>query len=194
MPTAIIDLDHTLLDTTRFKGALAKSLDLTDTEWDAAYSAYMKDYGLFDPKQFLSGSSADQRKAFNEVLANTRKYLYKDSPQFLQQCQADGWEIIILTFGELQWQQQKIDNLHLPDHIRTVCTDQPKVDIIGEYINPDEETAFVNDRANEMDAIVQRYPDVTMYWVNRDNTPHTTPPQENAILKTDLSFQLLHKQ
>ena len=190
MPTVIVDLDHTLLDTTRLKEALAKSLGLPVEAWAAAYEAFVQDNGTFKPDQFLEGVGAAERTAFDEVVKNTRKYLYKDSPQFLRNCQEAGWNMVLLTYGQVTWQQRKVDNLQLPDAITVVCTDQPKVVVIGQYLAEDGTTVFVNDRADEIDAIKQRYPEVQAYWVQRVNGKHTTPPQEDAILKADLSFKL----
>lgn len=173
MSRLILDLDHTLLNTTAFKLALANSLDLSVAEWDQAYTGFMQDNQLFRVDDFLQGVTAAQRESFFQVVDHLRKYLYPDTLPFLQSAHTAGYQQTIVTFGEQDWQTRKLQGLHLPDYVQTVATAGSKVAALAELVN--EDTLVVDDRATELEAIVAAYPQVVAYWITRPEGKYTEP-------------------
>jgi FMN phosphatase YigB (HAD superfamily) len=173
MSQLILDLDHTLLNTTAFKLALAESLDLSAYEWEQAYAGFMRDNQLFRVDDFLQGVTPTQREAFFQVVDNLRKYLYLDTLPFLQSAHAAGHQLTIVTFGDEAWQTRKLQGLHLPDYVHTLATADTKVTALAELVNDD--TLVVDDRATELEAIVAAYPQVVAYWITRPEGKYTEP-------------------
>lgn len=178
MSTLIIDLDHTLLDTTTFKQTLAKSLNLTTEQWDTVYERFVKDYGRFEPKAFLEGVEPLQKKNFFHTLKQLSHFLYPDSLTFLEHMLANGWQVIILTYGNPAWQQLKLEHLPIPTEVRCVTTDQSKHLMMTDLIEPT--TIVIDDNGVELDAIKTAFPQIKAYWLQRSNGKY-----QNASLLAD---------
>lgn len=190
MQQLIVDLDHTLLDTTALKAALAKSLGLSVHDWDAAYTKAVEDYGgIFNPEDFLAGVATDQREAFYATLKKAQQFLYPDSIAFLKQALTDGWAVQILTFGNPSWQQQKMQNIQWPTGVECVATDGLKPKLLQEFAN--ETLVVIDDNAKEIDAIKQAYPTTVAYWMRRPNGKYRElQPKEYDTMIEDLNFKL----
>jgi hypothetical protein len=181
MPTILIDLDHTLLNNTAFKTALAESLDLSPRDWSLAYEQFVRDNGTFEPKAFLAGVPTEQQQAFTHTVSAARQYLYPDALPFLAAAHEKQYRLVLVTFGNVAWQQQKLAALRLPAYVQPVPTDTTKIAVLADYIEPD--TLLIDDNAAEVDAIVQQWPHVKAYWMTRPEgkyraTPPTQPHQQ----------------
>lgn len=178
MSKLILDLDYTLLDTTAFSYALSTSLGISREQWMSSYGQFVKDNGFFSAQDFLRGVSDAERKQFYAVLENLRRYCYKDTWPFLQQIITKGHDAIIVTFGEKAWQTEKLKALKLPSSIRTLVVQEPKVQRLADYYEPD--MIMVDDRATELEAVAKEYPDVKLYWMTRPEAKYLEPiPQCN---------------
>ncbi|MFA5995669.1 MAG: HAD family hydrolase [Patescibacteria group bacterium] len=189
MPTVIIDLDHTLLDTTRFKQALAKSLGLSTAKWDEIYEQFVADNGLFSPTDFLAGASTEQRNQFYKTLNQLPSFLYPDSLTFLDRVLKQHWQVIILTFGDKPWQQLKLKHLPLPKVVRTITTDLSKHLIIKDLLDT-KKTIVIDDNAKELDAIKRAYPEIITYWMQRPNGKYHTKPINVNFCINNLTINL----
>ncbi len=190
MPVAILDLDDTLLNTDAMKDAMASSLDLTREQWDTVYTNYVADNGKFDPEGFLRGVDPDQRTAFDAVMRKLPLYLYPDSMPFIKKLLTNGWRVVILTQGDMEWQQTKVDHIHFPETVETRVTSEDKTQLIAEYLD-ESKTILIDDRASVIDAAKQLHPDIYTYWMRRPAGAHRTP--ESTICDTmieDLSFNI----
>lgn len=172
MSTLLIDLDHTLLNNTAFKAALAKSLELSPTAWSLAYEQFVQDNGTFEPETFLAGVLPEQKKAFYHTVSLSRQFLYLDSLAFLQAAHDKNYRSILVTFGNITWQQQKLAALHLPKYVQPLPTATTKIAVLADYIEPD--TLLVDDNAFEIDAIVKAWPQVKAYWITRPEGKYRT--------------------
>lgn len=172
MRTLILDLDHTVLNTTAFKTALANSLEISQTDWDRAYEQFVRDNGMFRPDDFLRGVTPAQRHAFETVLKTMRQFLFPDVLPFVRVAHEAGYRLVLLTFGDAHWQKKKVHALHLPKYIHTVFTEGHKVESLAEYVEHD--TLVVDDKANELEAFHQLWPNMTLYWMKRANGHHRT--------------------
>lgn len=177
MPTAILDLDDTLLNTNALKNALASSLDLTREQWEEVYRAYVEDNGKFDQEGFLRGVDPDQRTAFDAVLRKMTTYLYKDSMIFIKRLLDDGWRVVILTYGDAEWQQTKVDHLRFPNAVETRVTSEDKTLLLDQYIDPTR-TILIDDRADVIDTAKKLYPELYTYWMRRPDGAHRTPESQ----------------
>lgn len=177
MATALIDLDDTLLNTNALKEALASSLDLTRDQWEVVYKAYVADNGKFDPVGFLRGADTEQRAAFDAVLRKLPIYLYPDSLPFIKQLLKADWRVVILTQGDVEWQETKVQHLQFPNQVETRVTATDKTPLIAEYIDSGR-TILIDDRASVIDAAKQLHPDIYTYWMRRPAGAHRTPESQ----------------
>lgn len=165
MSTLLIDLDHTLLNNTAFKKALAESLELTPQDWSAAYEQFVQDNDTFEPEAFLAGVSPEQKKSFYHAVSLARRFLYADSLAFLEAAHEKNYKIVLVTFGNVAWQERKLAALHLPDYVKVLPTATTKIAVLADYIEPD--TLLVDDNASEIKALVTKWPQVQAYWITR---------------------------
>lgn len=190
MQQLILDLDHTLLDTSALKAALANSLGLSVSDWDSVYTKAVEDYGgIFNPEDFLAGVATDQRDAFYATLKKTQQFLYPDSMPFLKQAITDGWAVRILTFGNTVWQEQKMRNIEWPAGVECTATDGLKPTLLQEYAR--DRLVVIDDNAKEIDAIKEAYPATMVYWMRRPNGKYRElQPKEYDTMIEDLNFKL----
>ena len=167
MSKIIIDLDHTLLDTTSFKEALAKSLGLTPVDWDMAYNKFLADYQMFNPTDFLKGVATAQKKQFEAVVKKTGSFLYPDSVPFLKKAIQAGHHVVVLTFGNQDWQTQKLQHIAWPDGVTLLTTDTTKSSQLAQYMEDD--TLVVDDNGRELDALHRHWSTAKLYWMVRPN-------------------------
>lgn len=184
MPTILIDLDHTLLNNTAFKTALADSLELSAAEWDKAYEQFVLDYGTFEPKAFLQGVSVEHRRAFQRTVITARRFLYSDSLAFLQMAHEKKYQIVLVTFGNVKWQKQKLTALHFPSYVLALPTATTKISVLADYIKP--ATLLVDDNATEIDAIIKQWPQIKAYWITRPEGKYRT------IIPTTTNTHITH--
>lgn len=186
MSTILIDLDHTLLNNAAFKLALAESLELSPEDWKHAYEQFVQDNGTFEPQAFLQGVSLEQRRAFDQTVAKARLYLYSDSMQFLEAAHAKHYRIVLVTFGNVAWQQQKLAALRLPGYVTLLPTATSKIAVLADYIEPD--TLFIDDNAFEVDDILKQWPHIKAYWMKRsDGKYRSQAPQQPHTTITSLA-------
>lgn len=174
MSTIIVDLDHTLLNTTAFKSALAKSLDMSIGDFERVYEQFIRDNGVFRPKVFLAGATVEQKRAFNQVLKRLRTFLYTDSMPFLKAAHQAGYRVVVITFGDVVWQKQKLRALHLPDYVQTIVTEEAKTPHLAQYI--DRDTLVVDDHARELELFAKEWPQLTLYWMQRPDGKYRDAP------------------
>lgn len=167
MSTLLLDLDHTLLDTTALTAALAQTVDIQPAAWQQAYEQFVHDNGLFRPQDFLVGVTLEQRRAFAATVQKSRQFLYPDSMAFLRRAHAAGYRLVLITFGDETWQQEKIAGLHLPEYVVVITTSQAKLNQLAPYVEHD--TLVVDDKATELDAFHQHWPQLKLYWLRRPN-------------------------
>lgn len=181
MSTILVDLDHTLLNNAALKLALAESLELSPEDWQHAYEQFVQDNGTFEPKAFLQGVAPAQRRAFDQTVAKARTFLYSDSIQFLEAAHDKKYHIVLVTFGNVAWQRQKLAALRLPTYVTLLPTDTTKTAVLADYIEDD--TLLIDDNAYEIDEIIKQWPHIKAYWMKRlegkyrthaPQYPHTT--------------------
>lgn len=124
--TFIIDFDHTLFNTTRFKEELArsvKSLEIDRKLWFETYGKTIRqvknayDYNARTHSQILSKKTGIPapiiEKRLKLVLPQSDKFLYPDTKNFLKFLKNKGGKIILLTLGNIEWQKEKIKNIKI---------------------------------------------------------------------------------
>lgn len=120
LPTIILDIDHTLLNTDKIKRDLARlgeDLNITPKMFWRAYRILRKkgEFSInkiirYFPKMTLA-CRCEIKKLYRKVFKNSQKYLYHDAKYFLQWASHKNFKIILYTFGNREVHQYKIKAL-----------------------------------------------------------------------------------
>lgn len=116
----IFDLDYTLLDADKLKrNCLASFLDIDEVEFMKNYKDNFKDkgvnYNIEKHMQDLGWSREkifEKMKEFNSYLKQEiGRYLFPEADGLLQRFKDAGDKIILVSFGDIEFQKQKISAL-----------------------------------------------------------------------------------
>lgn len=114
-----IDLDHTLLNTERYKQWLGRSwtgLGVDAQKFDRAYRD-LRGQGPFQVEALAKLLFADKRTRFRAVKLLSKRgravarFLYSDALPFLKKMRRRGAWVILYTYGDRAFQQFKINSM-----------------------------------------------------------------------------------
>lgn len=114
MKTAIFDLDYTLFDAKAFRdGCLAPFFGLLPEDFEAAYQDNKRANGSFDHRVMLHdfGLSEETLDACLEKEIN--RYLYAEAEKVVLAYRQKAEQLVLATFGNIEWQKKKIAFLKL---------------------------------------------------------------------------------
>lgn len=118
----ITDLDYTLLDAAKFKReCLAPFFEMTAAEWEDQYEKNFKKLRInYSPRKQLEQLSlpageitsrlADLKKYLNQEF---NRYLFSHAEKTLDFLKGKSEEMILASFGDLEWQGMKVDCLRI---------------------------------------------------------------------------------
>jgi len=163
----IFDLDYTLLDTDKFKEKLVEIFK--DQDFYADYKKYFEDSGLsFDYEKYLAllkyagkidgAAEKEIRFKLTELMKKLDDYLRPDAENVLKYFHQEGAELILITFGEKNWQQEKVKSLDIKkyfDRIRFEDKNKNKSAWLKLLKNKSEEILIINDNAKEAKEMVK---------------------------------------
>jgi hypothetical protein len=108
------------------------------------------------------------------VLADLSACVYPDvRPWFAHQ--ADH-RVTILSFGDAQWQRQKITASGLDTYVDEVIITQGTKDTWPSQLPGESDILVVDDKAVHLNEIAGVCPQAQLYWMQRPGTPHTALP------------------
>lgn len=91
----------------------------------------------------------------DNLIGKTSEYLYEDAISFLEYLKEIGYEIIILTKGNSDYQREKIFNAHLDNYYnKLMVTMKHKGTLNIDY----EESIFIDDNPIEIQSILNKKP------------------------------------
>lgn len=171
----VFDLDYTLLDTAKFKEALAEAVTaqgVSRDRYEETYKAVVRREGKvydYDPDAHLEAlkDDFDGERAMNEarrgiaaVLAGTEKYLYPGAVELLRELRRQGAELVLMTLGNEKWQRAKVENSGLGGMFDEVlATEKKKVDTVREIGRAGDKIIIVNDNGEEMKEMMAAAPE-----------------------------------
>jgi len=163
----IIDLDNTLMDTHgKFRNARIKALEKIGVSRDL-YDETRKDAhdgengeGIYDNSRHAKALALfgfDEKKVYEALMESLKPEiiktcLYPDAIDFLKKIKKIGKPIILLTFGNPIFQEQKIKALDLEKYFdRMIFTNQKKTEKLTEIMDSisSRPAWFINDRIVE---------------------------------------------
>ena len=157
----IFDLDSTLLNTQKLRCDLARSMGLTVNEFDARRQklhAGKGHYSLFRHIEHLRQSGA-LRKSYSSLPRKTEniikrldEYLFAATTPLLNLIARNRDEMVLITRGNKEWQQAKIDHLSIVKYFsRVIVTEGDKTKSLR-YLKMEKapKITVINDRPGEL--------------------------------------------
>ncbi len=128
-------------------------------------------------------NSADRAKALSAAivaLEHLTDCLYSDVVPWLQTHTAD--RLTVLTFGDAQWQRQKIVASGVEEYVAEVIITQGSKETWPSQLTAESDMLIVDDKAQHLDEIAAVCPSAQLYWMQRPGTPHTQVPAARHTL------------
>ena len=179
--TFIIDFDHTLFNTTRFKKELARStrkLGIGPELWLSTYKKTIErvkdayDYNARAHSQILSKKTGIPapviEKRLKLVLPKSEKFLYPDTKAFLKFLKNKGDKIILLTLGNIGWQKEKIKNIKIKKYFdKLIYTYWHKKYLKINLKSSPKNWIFINDDPGEITELKKIFPQSAFLRIER---------------------------
>lgn len=185
----IFDFDHTIFDMTSMHDEIMsgmESLGLSREDYRDVYSKVTQ-WKLFTVEDIASKINQHHglpRENIVEVFENVANscdlYLYDDVHQCCKSLRADGHKLYLLSWGDENWQNKKIESAKVAHHFEEIITvSQLKADCLGEWYKAGERIVLVDDKPAELKAVQDKYPDFHLIRLRRPNGKYSdleTPP------------------
>jgi len=170
--TIILDLDYTLLDTGRFKEALAsvfadcgidKKRFLRSYRQIAEHDLPAYDYDLNRHVNLLAEdlkcSPEDLYEGVDDVISRTTDFLYPGAKQFVERLREMGLRVFLLSLGNMGWQKVKVEHSGLGELFdKTVLIRSNKENSLARFADAARPVIVVNDNSDEVKAMKEAEP------------------------------------
>lgn len=181
MNAVFLDFDHTLFDTDRFFHAeirdLVERYGVTKEQWEAAYTPVRNSGFTFekyvDEIIRLGAHDLPRDKMVSEFrnrVTDLSSYVFPDVLPFLQKAQESKADLYLLSFGAPLFQHVKLDGSGIKSYFTSIIiteSDHKKADEIAKYEQRYEKISYVDNNSAELDLVVERFPKVATYFMNR---------------------------
>ena len=157
----IFDLDHTLMNSGKFKDGLPKIFGLSKGAWrNSVKKHFAKELDLYSPLKhaemcYESGEINKKQlfileKRLRLLASNASRYLFPDVERLLGYlCQENNY-LILLSHGDKKWQRLKIKELPIKKYFdKVIITDKSKIKAINFLKRKSDDIVIVNDNARE---------------------------------------------
>ena len=172
-----IDFDKTLFDTSQVKERLYRifgQFGFSQEEIDETYAAEAVD-GRFNPegqaKRLYKIKPFDLEVFAQKIrltILDSQKILYSDADVFLNQLNRDKYEVNILSYGDVDFQNRKISHSGIVDKFDNIyVTNIEKQIFLKEIVKKNEYFIVVDDKVSNLEKISAEYPKAFMIYINR---------------------------
>ncbi len=163
----IFDLDYTLLDTAKLKEKIAGIFDKENFQAD--YDKYYKKAGInFNCDDYLSILKDEGRidcarekklkSKIKKIISHIDNYLKTGAKNVLKYFKSTGAELILMTFGNKKWQQEKIKNLSIAKYFAKIIyeeKDKKQSRYLKSLSKTDEKILIINDNISEAEEMLK---------------------------------------
>lgn len=205
--TIILDLDHTLLNTSQLKGAMRDrvgSLGIAPEQFDSTYTATVSgdasrnNYVIARHAQLLSDATqidvSHIERSLSDALDALPNMLYADSVPFLEFLKARALHTVLLTFGNAAFQREKVERLGIAHYFDDmIFTEAGKHEAVLSIQTQTSEWVFINDNPVELRALIARYPDSRMIRIKRPDGKAFAPADDALDVETYESLNAAQK-
>jgi len=188
----IFDLDYTLMDTVQLHDKLAEIFDKENYRED--YQFFFRSKGIsFDGEKYLAilkelgridGAREKELKSkLAELMENMDDFLKPDAESVLKHFIKEGHELILITFGNKEWQEQKVKNLSIKKYFSEIIfeeEDKSKSEYLRSLGEGNEKILIINDNLDEAVAMQKILGDkAELRLVKREDKKEAEPHIKN---------------
>jgi len=172
-----IDFDKTLFDTNQVKeriirifGQFGFSQEEIEQTYlaetlDGKYSPEAQARRLYDIKKFDLEVAELKIKS---MIFDSSRILYSDTIQFLDGLDKEKYEVDLLSYGDVEFQERKIKHSGIIDKFDNIYITSAEKQIYLKDIAEDKENFFVlDDKMENLEKISADYPKAFMIYINR---------------------------
>lgn len=177
----VVDFDHTLAKTTLLKEkmrGLVETLGVTDQIFDKAYVGvrpYNHKRHAQVIAQLLNRSKKEELEiatAITEALRDFVQCIYEDAKRFLLELKLKEAKTILLTYGDQDWQQAKIEASGLGSLFDDIIvTPVDKLTVFNQWATnnrfENQRVYFISDNAKEIQPIIETLPSIRVIQIVR---------------------------
>ncbi len=183
----VLDFDHTVFNTTKYvkklKEVFKQKFDI-DNDTFMKHREYVKkccvviDFDKF-VDSFEYKDNLELHHAIEKVVReNAHKWVFDDVIPFMEKYK-DEYDIIVETHGDKEQQEEKINHSNLPHYIEYIISTEGKDKVFDDLEPKYDEIHFFDDKAKNIDAVKQKHPKVTTYFVQRpEDHPYADKPSK----------------
>jgi phosphoserine phosphatase len=171
----ILDFDHTIINTTYLTKSIAKKLQadfgISKEDYMAARKAVQKCCVVEDIDNVIQRLPHENKKdlhdAFHDIIkSEVHKFVFPDVVDFINR-HKDNFDILISTHGDKELQNEKIKHSNLPGCIMQTIEAKNKGDVLAPYVDKYDKIYFIDDKAENIDAVKQKHSNVIAYFLKR---------------------------
>lgn len=185
----VLEFDHTLFDTSQFKKDLSGSLESLGVNTELFWQTYPKARNTGDGKAmyrlerhiellqpFTNRSQEEMLDVMRRVLANSHKYLYPDTLDFLNRMLSLNINLTLLSFGNPEFQRAKVQASGIEWFFKDVhFTDLKRTDILYSLFGTVQPRMFfLTSKLEEVNSISSSFPHVIPVIKRRTEVPLLT--------------------
>lgn len=158
----IFDFDDILFDRDSFMKALAESLDFSYEQFIKSYNENFKEKGInYSLKKHLKIlGKVDAGIKTDNLFRDLSNFLHKEAIESLKKFKSKNHDLILLTFGDKDYQSRKIKASGVSKHFDRVLTTRDKIKTLNEILPQDKYAIFINDKECENKEIKKHFPDL----------------------------------
>lgn len=179
-----IDFDNTLFDTERFYKDLLEIVKNYNISENKINEYYYKnsDNKLFNPLKIINKLIENHKlkkeiiKELDLFLNDISVYLYNDTIEFLEYLNSKNYEIILLTYGDYDYQNEKIEKTFIKDYFnKIIITSLPKANLDLDYKN----SIFIDDNEHQLKGLIKK--DAKVIRIRRNGNKHSINDIKNVL-------------
>lgn len=129
---------------------------------------YSSDVHIAKLQENFSVDKQELQKAIKSFVDDTREFVFPDVKDFLQWAKKNAYSVSVLSFGNQEFQTQKIQSTKLSDYFeKIIVTDKDKSEaLLAENMSP-EKTWFFDDRNHFLENVKTKIPSIQTILVSR---------------------------
>lgn len=202
----IFDFDHTVFNMSSMHTALNDAIVEVGIDLEDYKAAYNKETNwksfnvesLASRLEKMTGKSASSIiRAYHKVSDVADLFIYDDVKEVLEQLRADGHILIMLSWGDSNWQLRKIEASGLKNYFEEIITvTELKADFLSKWADDLSDIVVIDDKPAELKAIEKVHPDLTLVRMKRENGKYSdqeTPSGLEEVKDMKEVIELINK-
>jgi FMN phosphatase YigB (HAD superfamily) len=188
----IFDFDYTLFSAKKLFKYLKeefKKIGISDELFSETFQKSKDNLGYNPKKQFGLITKENPKvnlkileAAYKKVISQANQFLYPDVLPVLRNLEKEN-ELIILSYGEKEFQREKIENSKITQYFNKIIVTQEinKISEIRKVLEEEKNIIFVEDNPKTLVEAKKIFPNILTIRINRGEGKYTKEPDNEKI-------------